>query len=223
MINNKLEVVIICLLLCVASVTVAQKLSNKIDSISYAVGVSMANEYKAKGMKNLNINFVQKGMKDYYGGKELLMDKDASTAMMNNYIKELKQQQMMQNKAAGEAFLAENAKKEGVITLPSGLQYEVINSGEGASPSATDKVLAHYHGMLIDGTVFDSSVERNEPITLPVNGVILGWQEALQLMKEGDKWRLYIPSELGYGGRGAGPVIKPYSALIFDVELLEVK
>lgn len=123
----------------------------------------------------------------------------------------------------GTAFQAENAQREGVVTLPSGLQYEVLVEGDGASPAATDSVVTHYHGTLIDGTVFDSSVERDQPATFPVNGVIAGWTEALQLMQVGDKWRLVIPPELAYGDRGAGAKIGPGATLVFEVELLEVK
>jgi FKBP-type peptidyl-prolyl cis-trans isomerase FklB len=127
------------------------------------------------------------------------------------------------NKKEGEAFLAENKKKEGVKTLPSGLQYKVIKEGTGKSPKATDKVSTHYRGTLIDGTEFDSSYKRGQPATFPVNGVIPGWTEALQLMKVGSKWQLFIPSKLAYGERGAPPVIGPYSVLIFTVELLAIK
>ena len=123
---------------------------------------------------------------------------------------------------AGAKFLAENAKKEGVTTLDSGLQYEVLAEGNGPSPKATDQVTTHYHGQLIDGTVFDSSVERGQPATFPVNGVIKGWVEALQLMNVGSKWRLFVPHNLAYGDQAAGPTIKPFSTLIFDVELLSI-
>ncbi len=123
----------------------------------------------------------------------------------------------------GATFQAENAQREGVVTLPSGLQYEVLAEGDGATPGATDRVVTHYHGTLIDGTVFDSSVERGQPATFPVNGVIAGWTEALQLMQEGDKWRLVLPPELAYGERGAGQQIGPNATLVFEVELLEVK
>ncbi len=127
------------------------------------------------------------------------------------------------NLKEGEAFLAANAKKEAVTTLPSGLQYKVLKSGKGKSPKATDTVKVHYHGTLLDGTVFDSSVERGEPATFPVNGVIPGWVEALQIMKEGDKWQLTIPPKLAYGERGAGGKIGPNSVLVFDVELLSIE
>ena len=127
-----------------------------------------------------------------------------------------------ENKAAGEKFLAENAKKEGVVTLPSGLQYEVLVEGNGKQPKATDRVQCHYEGTLIDGTVFDSSIRRGEPAVFGVSQVIAGWVEALQLMKEGAKWRLYIPQNMAYGAHGAGEQIPPYSALVFDVELIKV-
>ncbi len=126
-------------------------------------------------------------------------------------------------KKEGQEFLAENGERDGVISLESGLQYEVINEGTGATPALTDKVRTHYHGTLIDGTVFDSSVERGEPISFPVNGVIAGWTEALQLMKVGSKWRLFVPFDLAYGERGAGQDIGPFATLIFEVELLEIE
>jgi FKBP-type peptidyl-prolyl cis-trans isomerase FklB len=136
---------------------------------------------------------------------------------------ERQQAQAKQNKQEGEAFLAENKKKKGVTTLPSGLQYQVIRSGKGASPKASDTVVTHYHGTLINGKVFDSSVDRGQPATFPVARVIKGWTEALQKMKVGDKWKIYVPSQLAYGAAGAPPKIGPDSALIFDIELLEIK
>lgn len=220
---KKLEIVAICFLVSMTSILMAQKLSTKLDSLSYAAGITMAKEYKQKGLKVINTDMMAKGIKDYFDGSDPSLTINESKSVLDTYFNGIKQEQMMQNKEAGEAFLVENGKKEGITTTASGLQYEVLSSGEGASPALTDQVLAHYHGMLIDGTVFDSSVERGQPITLPVNGVIEGWQEALQMMKVGDKWRLYIPYNLAYGPRGAGGVIKPYSALIFDVELLEIK
>jgi len=142
---------------------------------------------------------------------------------ISEYLQKLKAEKMSKNKVAGEQFLAENKSKPGVVTLPSGLQYIILKEGTGAKPTAADKVKTHYHGTLIDGTVFDSSVERGEPISFPVGGVIKGWTEALQLMPVGSKWKLFIPSELAYGDRQAGPKIGPGSALIFDVELLDIE
>ena len=166
---------------------------------------------------------------DALAGKTALTDAELRETL-NTFRKEMMTKMEAKQKTDGEknvkdgeAFLAANAKKEGVKTLPSGLQYKVIKSGAGKSPKATDTVKVHYHGTLIDGTVFDSSVERKEPATFPVNGVIPGWIEGLQLMKEGDKWQLFIPAKLAYGERGAGQDIGPNSALIFEVELLEVK
>ena len=143
--------------------------------------------------------------------------------VVSEHFQKLAEEAYAQNKASGEAFLAENAKKEGVVTLPSGLQYKVLVSGNGASPKASDSVECHYEGRLISGTVFDSSYQRGETATFGVTQVIAGWVEALQLMKEGDKWQLFIPYNLAYGERGAGAQIPPFATLIFDVELIKVK
>lgn len=142
---------------------------------------------------------------------------------ISNYLQQMKTEKAAKNKAEGEKFLADNKAKAGIVTLPSGLQYQVIKEGTGAKPTINDKVKTHYHGMLIDGTVFDSSVDRGEPISFPVSGVIKGWTEALQLMPVGSKWRLFIPADLAYGDRQAGAKIGPGSTLIFDVELLDIE
>ena len=142
--------------------------------------------------------------------------------VVNEHFQKLAEEAYAVNRNAGEKFLAENAKKESITTLPSGLQYEVIKEGNGKKPSATDRVQCHYEGTLIDGTIFDSSIKRGEPAVFGVNQVIKGWVEALQLMQEGAKWRLYIPYDMAYGEHGAGEMIPPYSALIFDVELIKV-
>lgn len=211
------------LILGVSQATYGQDLKTAKDSISYANGILFAKSLKMSKIDNVNTEVIKDGLKDYLHGKELKMSEKEAEAYYSKYLNKIKEKEKAMAKEAGEKFLAENAKKEGVVVTESGLQYEVLKSGSGATPGPTDKVLAHYHGMLTDGRVFDSSVDRGEPITLPVNGVIMGWQEALQMMKEGDKWRLYIPYNLAYGARGAGPLIAPYSALIFDVELLEVQ
>lgn len=195
------------------------------EKISYIIGRDMATNLKKQGIDIESEPFV-KGMKEVLEGKPSTLSQDEVQQAMMALQQEMAQKQNSSgsdNKQAGEAFLAENKNKEGVQTLPSGLQYQVLKEGTGKSPSASDTVTTHYHGTLIDGTVFDSSYERGQPATFPVNGVIAGWTEALQLMKEGSKWRLFIPSNLAYGGQGAGEDIGPNSTLIFDVELLSVK
>jgi len=195
------------------------------EKISYIIGRDMATNLKKQGIDIESEPFV-KGMKEVLEGKPSSLSQDEVQQAMMALQQEMAQKQNSagsDNKQAGEAFLAENKNNEGVKTLPSGLQYQVLKEGSGKSPSASDTVTTHYHGTLIDGTVFDSSYERGQPATFPVNGVIAGWTEALQLMKEGSKWRLFIPSNLAYGAQGAGGDIGPHSTLIFDVELLSVK
>ena len=194
------------------------------EKISYIIGRDMAGNLKKQGI-DVNPDAFIKGMKEAIEGKPSALSQAEVQEAMMELQQEMGAKQGAagaENQKAGEAFLAENKNKEGVKILPSGLQYEVLNEGTGKSPSASDKVTTHYHGTLIDGTVFDSSYERGQPATFPVNGVIAGWTEALQLMKEGAKWRLYIPSALAYGSQGAGDVIGPNAALIFDVELISV-
>lgn len=194
------------------------------EKISYIIGRDMAGNLKKQGI-DVNPDAFIKGMKEALEGKPSTLSQEEVQQAMMQLQQEMGAKQgaaASENQKAGEAFLAENKNKEGVKTLPSGLQYEVLNEGTGKSPSASDKVTTHYHGTLIDGTTFDSSYERGQPATFPVNGVIAGWTEALQLMKEGAKWRLYIPSNLAYGSQGAGDVIGPNATLIFDVELISV-
>ena len=190
--------------------------------ISYALGLSIANNFRASGIDKVEIAEFTKGLEDVFNEVKPSMSYEDAQQLINNYFSNLQDERMELNLKAGEEFLAINKKKAGVTTLDSGLQYEVLKAGEGAKPGATDQVKCHYHGTLIDGTVFDSSVDRGEPATFGVNQVIAGWVEALQLMSEGSKWRLYIPSNLAYGSQGAGQVIQPNSALIFDVELLKI-
>ncbi|MBC5991390.1 FKBP-type peptidyl-prolyl cis-trans isomerase [Pontibacter cellulosilyticus] len=195
------------------------------EKISYIIGRDMAANLKKQGIEVEAESFLM-GFKEAQEGKpSSLTQNDVQQAMMALQQEMAEKQNAAggENKKAGEAFLAENKDKEGVKTLPSGLQYMVLKEGTGKSPSASDTVTTHYHGTLIDGTTFDSSYERGQPATFPVNGVIAGWTEALQMMKEGAKWRLFIPSGLAYGAQGAGDVIGPNSTLIFDVELLSVK
>ncbi|HEY9363818.1 MAG TPA: FKBP-type peptidyl-prolyl cis-trans isomerase [Chitinophagaceae bacterium] len=196
-------------------------LKTELDSVSYAMGASLASFYKAQGLSNINISLATKAMEDVLNDTSLLNEPQINSCI-TNYLQKIKTEKMTKTKEAGQAFLQANKSKPGVIALPSGLQYQVLTEGTGPKPTATDKVKCHYHGTLVDGTVFDSSVERGEPATFPVNGVIQGWVEALQLMPVGSKWRLFIPSELAYGERQAGAKILPGSTLIFDVELLEI-
>lgn len=194
----------------------------QMDSLSYSVGILVAQNLKSQGFDKLDASSLAQGISDVLSGAETRLDANQANAVVQGYMMEKSQSAGKENLEKGRKFLEENGKREGVVTLPSGLQYEVVNAGNGPSPKATDKVTVHYHGMLIDGTVFDSSVERGEPATFPVNGVIKGWVEALQLMKVGDKWKLFIPSELAYGSRGAGGDIGPNEVLIFEVELLSI-
>ena len=192
------------------------------DKFSYGLGMGTGQNLASMGVAGMNIEVCVKGIKDVLSGAKTEMSHSEAQAVVNEHFKKLAEEAYAQNKASGEAFLAENAKKEGVVTLPSGLQYQVIAEGTGKKPSATDRVQCHYEGTLIDGTIFDSSIKRGEPAVFCVNQVIKGWVEALQLMQEGAKWRLYIPYDMAYGEHGAGEMIPPYSALIFDVELIKV-
>jgi FKBP-type peptidyl-prolyl cis-trans isomerase FklB len=191
------------------------------DKLSYALGLSMGNNFKSSGIQTLSVTDFANGVKAVYEGEKPEMTYDEAKQVINDFFTQMQREINDRNRAEGEAFLAENKKKSGVVVLPSGLQYEVLIEGKGKKPAATDRVECHYHGTLINGEVFDSSVERGEPAVFGVNQVIPGWVEALQLMPEGSKWRLFIPSDLAYGENGAGGKIAPNS-LIFDVELLKV-
>lgn len=192
------------------------------DKFSYGLGMGIGQNLLSMGVKNMSVEDFIKGINDVLTGTKTEISHAEAQKVVNEHFRQLAEEAYAQNKTAGEAFLAGNAKKEGVVTLPSGLQYEVITEGTGKKPSATDRVQCHYEGTLIDGTVFDSSIKRGEPAVFGVNQVIRGWVEALQLMQEGAKWRLYIPYDMAYGENGAGEMIPPYSALIFDVELIKV-
>lgn len=192
------------------------------DKLSYALGLSMGNNFKSSGIAALSVDDFARGVQAVYENAKPEMTYDEAKQIVNDYFTRLQQEVEERNLRAGEAFLAENKKRAGVVTLPSGLQYEVLAEGKGRRPSATDRVQCHYHGTLIDGTVFDSSVQRGTPAVFGVNQVIPGWVEALQLMPEGSRWKLYIPSELAYGKRGAGGSIAPNSALVFEVELIKI-
>ncbi|ASB47852.1 FKBP-type peptidyl-prolyl cis-trans isomerase [Alkalitalea saponilacus] len=193
------------------------------DKVSYALGMNIAHNLSSNGMETVNYDDFLSGFRAVMEKKNAAMDGNEANQVLNAHFSALEAEKQKANKQAGEAFLVENAKREGVITLKSGLQYEVVQDGDGKTPSATDQVKCHYHGTLIDGTVFDSSIQRGEPAVFPVNGVIQGWVEALQMMKEGSKWRLYVPSSLAYGSRGAGGAIGPDTTLIFEVELIGIE
>lgn len=199
------------------------------DRISYALGLSMGNNFLASGIKQISVQDFADGVAAVFDGLAPKMSYDEAKDVIRTYFEAMQKEQEAAaaqmaeaNAKAGETFLTENGKRAEVRTLPSGLQYEVMAEGEGAVPTANDRVEVHYTGRLIDGTVFDSSVDRGVPATFGVTQVIPGWVEALQLMKEGAKWRLYIPSALAYGPQGAGGLIGPNQTLIFDVELLKV-
>lgn len=201
----------------------------ELERLSYALGLSMGNNFKSSGIEEMNIQEFAEGVAAVFEGVQPKMSYDEAKNVIRDFFMALEQKQNEAaskmgevNKAAGEAFLAENAKRAEVKTTESGLQYEVITEGNGDKPVASDTVVVHYTGTLIDGTVFDSSVERGTPATFGVTQVIPGWVEALQMMQVGAKWRLYIPSDLAYGPRGAGGAIGPNSTLIFDVELLQI-
>jgi len=200
------------------------------DKLSYALGIGIGSQLAGMGAKELNIDDLAQAIKDVISGSELKVDNAEAQTLVQNFFQEQEAKQQAAAaeagkvaKAAGEAFLAENGKKDGVVTLPSGLQYQVLKEGNGKKPSATDQVVCHYEGTLIDGTVFDSSYKRNQPATFGLNQVIAGWTEGVQLMQEGAKYRFFIPYNLAYGERGAGAQIPPFAALVFDVELIEVK
>lgn len=192
------------------------------DKVSYALGLSIGNNFQSSGIKQLQVEDFMKGLEDVLGEKQPAISYEEAKQVINDYFMKLQQERLEINKQAGAEFLEINRHKAGVVELPSGLQYEILKQGTGAKPSASDKVKCHYHGTLINGTVFDSSVQRGEPATFGVSQVIPGWVEALQLMPVGSKWRLFIPSNLAYGEHGAGDVIEPNSTLIFDVELLDI-
>jgi FKBP-type peptidyl-prolyl cis-trans isomerase FklB len=192
------------------------------DSLSYAIGMSVANFYKQQNITNINTSLVVKAINDVNKKVKPLMDEQQCNNTIVNYMQKAKAEKSAGTRKIGEEFLAANKSKPGVVTLPSGLQYTVVKEGTGPKPGPTDKVKVHYHGTLIDGRVFDSSVDRGQPVELSVNGVIPGWTEALQLMPVGSKWKLFIPSNLGYGDQQAGQLIAPGSTLIFDVELLDI-
>lgn len=194
----------------------------KLDSISYSAAVMIAQSLKQQGLDSLDIASFTKGLNDALNGNQLAINVAQCNQLMQKHRQDFQAKKYEKVIADGKKFLAENGKRKGVTTLPSGLEYEVLKEGTGPKPKASDKVEVHYHGTLLDGTVFDSSVERGQPATFGVTQVIQGWVEALQLMPEGSKWKVFIPYNLAYGERGAGPKIGPYSTLVFEVELLKI-
>jgi FKBP-type peptidyl-prolyl cis-trans isomerase FklB len=198
------------------------ELSTQMDSVSYSLGVSVANNLKSSGFETIESSAISAAFNDVFSENDVKISEEDANALIQDYFMELSQKKSQEATNKGQAFLDENAAKEGVVTTASGLQYQVLTEGQGAKPVASDEVTVHYHGTLIDGTVFDSSVDRGQPATFPVGGVIQGWVEALQLMNVGSKYKLFIPSNLAYGERGAGGSIGPNETLIFEVELLSI-
>lgn len=199
-------------------------MSQNIEAVSYGVGMNIAGSLLQQNLHQVSPEIMAQAIKDVFEGKPTQLSEEEANKVIQAFLNEKREEQFASNKTAGEQFLSQNFKREGVQTTLSGLQYEVLKSGDGVSPGPQDQVTVHYHGTLTDGRVFDSSVERNQPATFGVNQVISGWTEALQLMKVGDKFRLYVPQNLAYGANPhPGGIIEPYMTLIFDVELLDVK
>lgn len=192
------------------------------DKFSYSIGLGIGQNLLGMGARDLHVDDFAQAVKDVLEGHPTAISHTEARKIVNEYFEKLEAQIHAGNIEQGKRFLEENGKKPNIVTLPSGLQYEVIREGNGKKPKKTDRVKCHYEGTLLDGTLFDSSVKRGEPAVFGVNQVIAGWVEALQLMSEGAKWRLFIPSELAYGASGAGEMIPPHSTLIFEVELIEV-
>lgn len=205
-----------------AAIKQPQSNTTKMDSVSYSLGVLVAQNLKQQGFDSLDAASLSKGIEDVLKNNALKIDVNAANQLVQNYVQAQQSKKYEKNITEGKQFLEANAKRTGVVTLPSGLQYEIMTAGTGPKPTADQSVTVHYHGTLMDGTVFDSSVERGEPATFGVTQVIQGWVEALQLMPQGSKWKLFIPYDLAYGERAAGQAIQPYSTLIFEVELLSI-
>jgi FKBP-type peptidyl-prolyl cis-trans isomerase FklB len=192
------------------------------EKVSYALGLSLGNNLKSSGIDSLDYTKLAKGIADVLEQNQTEMSAQEAQTIIGEFFQALQEKASAGAINEGKAFLAENAKRSEVITLESGLQYEIMTAANGPIPTATDKVKVHYHGSLINGTVFDSSVNRGEPATFGVTQVISGWVEALQLMPVGSKWKLFIPSNLAYGAQGAGQQIGPHTTLVFEVELIEI-
>lgn len=196
-------------------------LNNELDSVSYSLGIVLGSSIQKAGIKEFNDKLVIQGINDVNSGKTTVITPEQANQLINAYLSQLNDKKAVNNLIESQKFLVENSKKEGVVSLPSGLQYKIIQEGQGTSPVDTSIVTVHYTGTLINGSIFDSSVERGQPAQFPVNGVIPGWTEALQLMKPGAKWILYIPPQLAYGEYG-NQGIEPNSLLIFEVELISI-
>lgn len=195
---------------------------NELDKLSYGLGMNIASNLKSQGVDKLDSKMLAQAVDDIMNGAELKMGAEDSAIFLNEYFGKIEAKKHEGAIQAGKDFLKANGAKDGIITLESGLQYEIMKEGAGVKPSLTSTVTTHYHGTTIDGSVFDSSVQRGQPASFPVNGVIAGWTEALQLMPLGSKWKLFVPSDLAYGAQGAGQAIGPHTTLIFEVELLEI-
>ena len=200
----------------------AFQLKNKLDSVSYAIGMAVAGNLKQQGFDTLNIEAITKALEDTYKKQPTKIEQAQIQALLTQYHQDLQKEKLEKNLKEGEKFLEANKTKPGVVTLPSGMQYVVLKEGTGAKPTINDVVTTHYKGTLLDGTVFDSSIENGQPVQFPLNGVIAGWTEALQLMGIGAKWQLFIPAKLAYGEKGYPPAIPPNATLIFEVELLSI-
>ena len=200
-----------------------QNLKTEMEKVSYSLGVNMASSVKSQGLDSIDANAVAKAFNDVFEGNDLDISEEESMTILQEFFGKIQAEKSAKANEAGAAYLAENGAREEVTTTESGLQYEILVSGDGPKPTTSDQVTVHYHGTLTDGTVFDSSVDRGQPATFGVTQVIKGWTEALQLMSVGDKWKLTIPSNLAYGDQGAGGMIGPGTTLVFEVELLGIK
>ena len=195
--------------------------ANELEKVSYSIGVNVATSIKSEGLDSINSFYISKGFQDVFENKDLAINIEESNKIIGEYFNKKQDAKNQRLAIDSKIFLEENKQKDGVMTTESGLQYLILSEGKGNNPTLNDNVTVHYHGTLIDGTIFDSSVDRKQPATFPLNGVIPGWQEALQMMSVGSKWKIFIPSELAYGESGAG-AIGPNSTLIFEVELLSI-
>jgi len=198
-------------------------MKNELEKLSYSLGINIALSIQSQGIDEVDSQLFSQAINDVFSSSTLKMSAQEAESFLSEHFAKLQAKQHEGAISAGVEFLAANSKKEGIVTLESGLQYEVLKEGEGEKPAIDSTVTTHYHGMTIDGSVFDSSVQRGTPASFPVNGVIAGWTEALQLMTLGSKWKLFVPSALAYGAKGAGDKIGPHTTLIFEVELLEIK
>ena len=195
--------------------------ANELERVSYSIGINVATSIKSEGLDSINSFYISKGFQDVFENKDLAINIEESNKIIGEYFNKKQDAKNQRLAIDSKIFLEQNKQKDGVMTTESGLQYLILSEGKGKNPTLNDNVTVHYHGTLIDGTIFDSSVDRKQPATFPLNGVIPGWQEALQMMSVGSKWKIFIPSELAYGESGAG-AIGPNSTLIFEVELLSI-